>query len=135
MYAYAEQVADSVPDAFLGQPATTYCNACGARGPRMKRCATCRHAYYCDAKCQEDDWKRDHLRPRPAHRKVCDQLRKLTLRAEKAGFDPALDKMMCAECDFGPCDPDMLRWHCTLMQHRRWPEKDLLMYETPSPTE
>ena len=37
-----------------------------------------------------------------------------------------LDKTVCAECDFGPTTPDLLRWHCTLTQHRRWPERTLL---------
>ena len=129
LFLYAQDVAAAVPDACLDLPRAYHCDACGRRRSAMRRCANCRHVRYCDAECQDAAWRRDFV----PHRKVCADLRKLTLRAEKAGFAPALDKMICAVCDFGPTTPDMLRWHCTLTQHRRWPETDLLTYAPEPP--
>ena len=77
--------------------------------------------------CQKRAWGRE-IAP---HARTCAQLADLQVRAERAGFGAALDKMVCADCDFGPTSADNLRWHCTLTQHRRWPENDLLMYGEP----
>ena len=82
--------------------------------------------FYCSVECQKAAW----ARPVAGHARTCAALGDLQKRAGAMTF--GLDKMVCAECDFGPTTPDLLRWHCTLTQHRRWPERDFIRYEDES---
>ena len=41
----------------------TQCWSCGKQPSKgLKKCATCKVAFYCDTKCQKDDWKDRHRR-------------------------------------------------------------------------
>ena len=41
----------------------TQCWSCGKQPSKgLKKCATCKVAFYCDTKCQRDDWKDRHRR-------------------------------------------------------------------------
>ncbi|KAH8044610.1 hypothetical protein JL720_17020 [Aureococcus anophagefferens] len=125
LYAYAEDVAATCPAAsLLSLPRVQHCDGCGLRQPGMARCSRCRHVAYCSNGCQRNAWAR-------RHRKTCAELAKLTERADEVGYEPGLDKQVCPECDFGPTTPDLLRWHCTLTRHKRWPEIDLITYAAP----
>lgn len=105
-----------------GTLALPFCDGCGARAASCKRCTRCRHVFYCSRACQKEAW----ARPVAGHARTCAALGDLQRRAGAMTY--GLDKMVCAECDFGPTTPDLLRWHCTLTQHRRWPAWDLLRY-------
>ncbi len=39
------------------------CGVCGLRSPINKKCAQCKHVYYCGIECQRKDWK--------AHKRIC----------------------------------------------------------------
>jgi hypothetical protein len=41
---------------------TNHCGACG-KPCRMMRCGCCQKVFYCNAKCQKDDWKK--------HKRAC----------------------------------------------------------------
>ena len=103
-----------------------FCDGCGRRVEAARRCARCKHVFYCSVECQKAAW----ARPVAGHARTCAALGDLQKRAGAMTF--GLDKMVCAECDFGPTTPDLLRWHCTLTQHRRWPERDFIRYEDES---
>ena len=58
--------------------------------------------FYCSVECQKAAW----ARPVAGHARTCAALGDLQKRAGAMTF--GLDKMVCAECDFGPTTPDLL---------------------------
>jgi hypothetical protein len=57
------------------------CAHCGKQGTALKRCSTCKHAWYCGAACQNAAWKR--------HKKTCAPL--LSTEDVRARVDAADD--------------------------------------------
>ena len=87
------------------------------RPPRRggRRCARCKHVFYCSVECQKAAW----ARPVAGHARTCAALGDLQKRAGAMTF--GLDKMVARSATSGRRRRTCSGGTARLTQHRRWP--------------
>ena len=86
------------------------CYECGKHGHNLRRCSQCAQAYYCDADCQREHWRRHKpvCRAAVAALARCAARERLARAIREKGADKvegAEEDALCVICQAKPVDP------------------------------